>query len=251
MIHVVCSKWGDKYPIEYVNRLHDMVDKYLPSRFQFYCQTDNTDGMLPWIEHIPFSNDLPENEPKYTRDTLWDRPKLNYFNPDFLKKNDIKIALDLDLIIHNSMRPLLDLFNDKPITGRSWWHNMDWEREPEWKRRYGARNNGGFYMWQGEQTKPIWDDLVENWQRIYFCFRGGSDNFITTRHLDLFDFVPSSMYYSFNRGCQWPHDISKHIVRGDKIICLFNTDPGDPTNLDIHDAIKLYPQVEKLWKLEQ
>ena len=251
MIHVVCSKWGNKYPIEYVNNLLNMVKKYLPAEFTFYCQTDNTNGMLKSIEHIPFGNKLPHSEPQYTRDTLWDRPKLNYFNPDFIAKDDIKIALDLDLIIHNNMKPLLDLFSDKPITGRSWWHNMDWEAKPEWARRYGARNNGGFYMWQGDQTKPIWDDLLANWERIYFCFQGGSDNFITTRHLKLFDFIPPSLYYSFNRGCKWPADIAKHIIREDKIICVFNTDPGDPTNFDIHDAIKIYPEIEKLWKLEQ
>lgn len=248
MIHVVCSKWGDKYPIEYVNRLYQMVDKYLPAQFQFYCQTDDTHGMCPWIEQIPLCD---EYEPQYTRDTLWDRPKLKYFNPDFLEKDDIKIALDLDLIIHNSMKPLLDLFDDKPLTGRSWWHNMEWEAKPEWRKRYGARNNGGFYMWQGDQTKEIWDDLQQNKDRIFFCFQGGSDNFVTTRHLHLFDFLPASMYYSFNRGCEWPHDVERHVIRNKKIICVFNTDPGDPSNFDIHDAIKIYPHIEKLWKLEQ
>lgn len=248
MIHVVCTKWGNKYPIHYVNRLYDMVAKYLPAKFEFYCQTDDTDGMCPWIEHIPLTSEF---EPQYERNTLWDRPKLNYFNPDFIAKNDIKIALDLDLIIHNDMKSILELFSDKPITGRSWWHNRIWESEPDWRRRYGAKNNGGFYMWYGDQLKPIWDDLQKNKENIFFCFKGGSDNFVTTRHLDLFDFLPPALYYSFNRGCEWPDDLSKHKIRNDKIICVFNTDPGDPTNIDIHDAIKLYPDIEKLWKLEQ
>jgi hypothetical protein len=251
MIHVVCSKWGNKYPIEYVNRLHDAIQKHLPAQFNFYCQTDDTHGMLPWIQHIPFPNDLPECVAKYERNTLWDRPKLNYFNPDFLEKQDIKIAFDLDVIIHNDLTPILNIFKDKALTGRSWWHNMEWEAKPEWRKRYGARNNGGFYMWQGNQTKQIWDDLLKNWERIYFCFKGGSDNFLTTRHLDQFDFLPPSMFYSFNRGCEWPHDLNRHKIREDKIVCVFNTDPGDPSNLDVHEAIKVYPEIEKLWKLEQ
>lgn len=248
MIHVVCTKWGNKYSWEYVNRLYDMVKRYLNADFKFYCQTDVSTGLYSNIEIIPFTDSkLPYSEPQYERTSLWDRPKLNYFNPDFIEKNELKIALDLDLIIHNNMKPLLDLMDNKAITGRSWWHNMNLEAKPQWKRRYGARNNGGFYMWYGEQTKPIWDDLLENYERIYFCFKGGSDNFITTRHFDLFDFVPPSMYYSFNRGCEWPDDIGKHEIRKDKIICVFNTDPGDATNFDIHEAILLYPEVAELW----
>jgi len=260
MIHVVCSRWGTKYGAEYVNRLYEMVNKYLRAQFTFYCQTEDTQNILPNIECIPFSRALPESHPHdmlqssdylNAKPRLWDRPKLNYFNPDFITSTELKIALDLDLIIHNDMSSIIDLYNDKPVTGRSWWHNADWESKPEWRQRYGARNNGGFYMWQGNDTKPIWDDLLEHWKQIYFCFHGGSDNFISTRHLHLFDFLPPSLYYSFNRGCIWPHDLIRHVIRSDRTICVFNTDPGNKTNLELHEAAQIYVDVSKLWTLEQ
>ena len=258
MIHVLCTKWGDKYSSDYVNTLYSMVKRHLPTSFKFYCQTEDTDGLNTEIEVLPYGTKLPESTPQAMVEStdylnglprLWDRPKLNYFDPECWGLKGTKMAFDIDILIHNDMTPLLNLFQDKPITGRSWWHNMDDEAKPEWRKRYGARNNGGFYMWEGDMFQPIWDDLLKNWRKIYFCFHGGSDNFITTRHLDLFDFVPPEMYYSFNWGCKWPDDMSLHKIREDKIICVFNTDAQkrNATRLELHQCVKLYPKVKDLW----
>ena len=259
MIHVLCSKWGDKYSADYVNILYNMVKRHLPAEFKFYCQTEDTDGLNTDIEILPFGKELPESTPEAMLNShdflnglprLWDRPKLNYFNPECWGLKGIKMAFDIDVIIHNDMTPLLDLLNDKPITGRSWWHNMDHEAKPEWKKRYGARNNGGIYIWEGNMFQPIWNDLLENWKKIYFCFHGGSDNFITTRHLDLFQFVPPSLYYSFNWGCEWPNDMARHKIRDDKIVCVFNTDPQktDFTRFELHQSAEIFPKVKELWQ---
>lgn len=257
MIHVICSRWGTKYSIEYVNTLYSMVSRHLPTAFKMYCQTDDTHGMNPNIECLPFLDDLPESTPHAmyvstdfinNRPRLWDRPKLNYFKPDGWGITGTRIALDLDIVIHNDMSPILNMFDDKPLVGRSWWHNMDHEKRPDWRHRNGARNNGGFYMWTGNQFEDIWNDLLINWKKIYFVYTGGSDNFITTRHLNKFDFLPPTMFYSFNRGCEWPHDVARHKIRKDKIICVFNTDPGNATNIEIHEAINAYPEVKELWQ---
>jgi hypothetical protein len=229
----------------------------MPTEFKLYCQTDDTNGMNSKIEQLPFLTILPESTPEEMENSsdkrnnlprLWDRPKLNYFNPDCWGLDGVKIALDLDLVIHGNMKPILDSFKDKPITGRSWWHDMRYEILPHWRKRYGAKNNGGFYMWEGNQFEEIWTDLLKNWKKIYFVFTGGSDNFITTRHLDKFDFLSSDYYYSFNRGCHWPDDMEKHKLRLDKIICVFNTDPGDATNFELHQSINLYPQLKEYWR---
>ncbi len=256
MIHVICSKWGTKYSSVYVNTLYEMVKRYLPASFNFYCQTEDTNGLNTKIEALPFNTKLPESTPQAMAEStdylnglprLWDRPKLNYFDPECWGLKGIKMAFDIDILIHNDMTPILDSFHDKPLTARSWWHNMDYEARPQWRKRYGARNNGGFYMWEGDMFQPIWDDLLKNWRKIYFCFHGGSDNFISTRHLDVFEFLSSDYYYSFNRGCKWPDDITSHVIREEKIICAFNTDQYNKSNVELHDAIKLYPRVKELW----
>jgi len=257
MIHVFCSRWGDKYPIEYVNKLYSMLRRYMPCDFTLYCQTDDTDGLNGKVIQLPFLTDLPESTPeemmaskdyRYGLPRLWDRPKLNYFKPNAWGISGTKMAFDIDIIIHNNMKPVVELFDDKPITARSWWHNREHEQRPDWAYRRGAHNNGGFYMWTDDMCVDIWEDCLKNAERIYYLFTGGSDNFISQRHISLFQFLPPTMFYSFNRGCEWPHDLSKHKIRKEKIMCVFNTDPGNATNFEIHDAIKVYPEVDALWK---
>ena len=255
MIHVLCSKWGDKYEPIYVNRLYNMVKKHMPCEIKFYCQTEDAQGIDERITILPFPRDLPESTPadmfssdnwRNGKPRLWDRPKLNYFKPNCWGLEGVKIALDLDMIIHNDMTPILDLYKGKPLTGRSWWHNPDHENGPDWKRRYGAKNNGGFYMW--EEVDGIWDDCLKNAERIYHIYTGGTDNFISQRHLDKFEFIPSTMYYSFNRGCSWPDDLAKHKIREDKIMCVFNTDPNNAMNFELHEAASMYDEVKDLWQ---
>ena len=255
MIHVLCSRWGETYGPEYVNRLFNMVKKHLPYEFKFHCQTQDAQGIDERISILPFPRDLPESAPDemFASDNwrnnlprLWDRPKLNYFKPNGWGLEGLRIALDLDMVIHNDMSPLINMF-DKPLVGRSWWHNRDHERMPDWKHRNGAFTNGGFYMWKDNQLEKIWNDCLKNYKKIYHIYTGGTDNFISQRHLELFDFVPSSMYYSFNRGCEWPDDLDRHKIREDKIICVFNTDANNATNFELHEAAKMYDQVGKLW----
>ena len=85
MIHVICSLWGKKYSVEYVNRLYSMVNRHLPTEFRFYCQTDITNGLNAKIEVLPFLEELPESTPEDMLNSeefvnnlprLWDRPKL-------------------------------------------------------------------------------------------------------------------------------------------------------------------------------
>ena len=181
MIHVLCSRWGETYGPIYVNRLFNMVKKHLPFEFIFHCQTQDAQGIDERISILPFLRDLPESAPDEmfasdnwlnNKPRLWDRPKLNYFKPNGWGLDGLRIALDLDMIIHNDMSPIINMF-DKPMVGRSWWHNKDHEARPDWKRRNGAYTNGGFYMWKDNQLENIWVDCLKNYEKIYssICFR--------------------------------------------------------------------------------
>jgi len=257
MINVICSLWGTKYTVDYVNKLYNNVKRNLHIPFTFFCQTDITDGLNSKIEIIPFLTDLPNSTPeemwnsenfRFNKPRLWDRPKLNYWKPNGWNLTGLKLALDIDLIIQNDMGPLLDLYQGKPLTARSWWHNMNEEKKPAWAKRYGARNNGGIYLWEDcESTKKIWEDLNNNTEMIYFLFYGGSDNYISNRHLDSFDFVPSEYYYSFNRGCHWPDDVEYHTHRPEKIICVFNCDKNYDHHIELHEAAEKHNWIKDYW----
>ena len=256
MIHVFCSRWGVKYPIEYVNNLNSMLQRNMRTKFKLYCQTDDTMGMHRNIEALPFLEDLPESTPKQMWDSadhrnglprLWDRPKLNYYKPGGWGIKGQKMSFDLDMIIQRDLTPLIEMHQDKILFGRSWWHNMNNEKKPFWKKCHAAKINGGFSMWNDKQSRPLWNDLKKNWKKIYYIYTGGSDNWITERHFDRLDLIPSKYYYSFNNGCEWPHDMKKWQERPEKIVCAFNCNVGDPLQYELHEAIEGFPWVRKYW----
>ena len=45
MKNVLCIKWGNKFPADYVNKLYRMVERHLSLPHRFVCLTDNTTGL--------------------------------------------------------------------------------------------------------------------------------------------------------------------------------------------------------------
>lgn len=54
---VACLKWGDKYGVDYVNILRDMVRRNLTIAHRFVCMTDNPRGLQ--CETLPIVPPLP------------------------------------------------------------------------------------------------------------------------------------------------------------------------------------------------
>lgn len=89
-VHIVCLKWGDKYPAEYVNRLYRMVSKHLTLPFVFHCLTENTQGLDEAIHVLPL-----QIEPGLKG--WW--YKLQLFKDDFYGLSGQVMFLDLDVVI--------------------------------------------------------------------------------------------------------------------------------------------------------
>ena len=77
-MNVICMKWGNKFPVEYVNRLYTMVSRNMDAKFRFICFTDNSIGIRPEVE----IQDLPELElPPRSPERGW--RKLTVFKENF------------------------------------------------------------------------------------------------------------------------------------------------------------------------
>jgi hypothetical protein len=50
MKQILCMKWGDRYPAEYVNRLYAMVQRHTTPPLRFICMTDDATGLDAGIE---------------------------------------------------------------------------------------------------------------------------------------------------------------------------------------------------------
>ena len=57
MNHIVCVKWGNKYPSQYANVLYNMVKRHTTVPFEFHCITDDKTGLNPHIKTITFPTD--------------------------------------------------------------------------------------------------------------------------------------------------------------------------------------------------
>jgi hypothetical protein len=89
MIDVMCVWSGDKYGVEYVTRLRNMVRRHLPLEHRFICITDR-------------ENDLPDDiETVATDKKKW------WGKIDVFKHNqNRRLFLDLDTVIVDDLTPL-------------------------------------------------------------------------------------------------------------------------------------------------
>ena len=98
MVNVICMKWGDKFPAEYVNRLYGMVSRNLTIPFRFVCFTENGDNIRQEVEIQPLPElDLPANTPERG----W--RKLTVFKENFGGLTGKTLFLDLDVVIVGSL----------------------------------------------------------------------------------------------------------------------------------------------------
>jgi hypothetical protein len=80
MLTVACVKWGTRYGPEYVNVLHDMVERHLTVPHRFTCFTDDPAGVD--CETRPIAADMPT---WYGKLTLFGHPvpgRVLYFDLD-------------------------------------------------------------------------------------------------------------------------------------------------------------------------
>ena len=73
VVNIICMKWGDKFPAEYVNRLYGMVERSLSLPFRFVCFTENSNDIRDEVEIQALPElDLPPGAPViksfFTRD---------------------------------------------------------------------------------------------------------------------------------------------------------------------------------------
>lgn len=95
---VCCVKWGMKYPVDYVNRLHRMVRRCLSRSCEFVCLTEDPAGLEPDIKPIPF--------PDRDFGGFWN--KISLFRPDLFEPGRPLLYLDLDIVIVGPLDPLLE-----------------------------------------------------------------------------------------------------------------------------------------------
>lgn len=102
-VNIVCLKWGNKYPAEFVNRLYRMVDSNITIPYRFICLTENADGIMDGIETKPISLDAELSGWWY---------KLQLFQKSLFDLQGTTLFLDLDVVIVSNIDALFDYKKD-------------------------------------------------------------------------------------------------------------------------------------------
>jgi hypothetical protein len=102
-VKIICLKWGTKYPAEYVNRLYRMINNHLTIPFEFYCLTDNSNGLYHEVNILDL--EIEEGLKGW-----W--YKLQLFKKDFYGLGGQAMFLDLDVVIVNNINALFETQED-------------------------------------------------------------------------------------------------------------------------------------------
>ena len=105
MFNIVCVKVGTKYKANDVNRLYRMVDLNMELPFNFYCFTDDEEGLL-----LPIKKKRVYDLPLHTY--WW---KMTVFDKTMWDNNEPTLYLDLDVIIQNDITYLFEKVNRELI----------------------------------------------------------------------------------------------------------------------------------------
>ncbi|RUA07100.1 MAG: glycosyltransferase [Gammaproteobacteria bacterium] len=106
-VNIICMKWGNKFPADYVNRLYGMVERHLSLPFQFVCFTDDGAGVRDevTIQSLP-ELDLPVDAPERG----W--RKLTVFKDNFGGLTGATLFLDLDVLIVDNIDDFFSVKGD-------------------------------------------------------------------------------------------------------------------------------------------
>ena len=224
MMNFVCIKWGDKYPVKYVNNLYNMVKKNYTKPFTFTCYTDEPESIECDARPIPDDGLL---HPKYWfgKETFcFDRAKFSMFNShNWLGYDGNWCYFDLDVVIQDNIDDI-ELLAQKPRIIHSRWQPKSQIHDRLFIDTRGTFFNSSMMLWPSKSCEFIYDDVIEHAEIIFKTYIKGSDNYHYWRQREFWKDIPGGWIYSWNRGKHHPDDLKKFTFREDAKICIFNTD---------------------------
>ena len=163
-LKVVCVKWGNKFPADYVNRLYSMVRRNLSLPCRLVCLTDNKEGLIPEIGIIKLQQKF---------EYCW--TKIELFRPDVFSEEDLCLYLDLDVVITDNIDDLITFEPEKRFIGLYDWYSP--RRHPHY--------NSSVMRFYGNSHSDLYRSLVEKlgngtvrWEREFDAYLGSNDKVV-------------------------------------------------------------------------
>jgi len=159
--HVICVKWGNKYPSQYVNVLKNMCQRHITVPFEFHCLTEDPKGLDPDIQIIK----LPSHP---GIKTWWS--KLYMFSPDLPIKGTV-LYFDLDVVIFKNIDRLFSHNAGEFMIIR----DFNRCRVSDWKL-----SNSSVMRWETGRLDYLWTEFAQEPSNVIRNNHGDQD-WITKR----------------------------------------------------------------------
>lgn len=238
-MNIVCLKWGELYGPHYVNRLYNQCKKFIKLDFDFYCVTDDSDGINENVNILDISD--YQFEDGVYGGHLFTAEKIKVLSdPIFHEKT---LLLDLDILI---LKDLTDYLENVEIN-KVIFNRNDWQSDKKVESnlsRCDCKTNSGFVISKAKYAKIIEDALFgEHFD--YYSFKYKSLDRVLEIHQDLFDTHQyEKLMYSYLGGAVYLFDMEPEILREDYHVCLFNNAREIYVNLE--DNVK--PWAKEMWE---
>ena len=237
-MNVICMKWGNKFPVEYVNRLYAMVSRNMDTKFRFVCFTENSIGIRPEVEiqNLPELEFLPRSPERGWR-------KLTVFKKDFGGLSGPTLFLDLDVVIVGN----LDVFLTQP---------GDFLIAHDKKNSKKREGNSSVFRFEIGKYPQILDNFEKNSEQVLSEVR--HEQAYLSREINKLgelQFWPDDCVPSFKYKCcpSWFKSwfVAPSIPKGARII-LFHGLPNPPEAITGHSGkwyrhIKPSPWIQDYW----
>ena len=217
VVNVLCMKWGNKYPADYVNRLYFMVARNICRPFRFVCLTDDNTGLGENIESFP----LPELSVDLAGpERGWN--KLAVFSQELYDLKGKVLCLDLDLIITGGLDDLFDYPGAVMII-------------KDWVKKDGT-GNSSVYRFEVGAHPEVLSEFEASFKKIKSVHRNEQEYLSAIlMQKNALVYWPDKWCRSFKRHCLRPWSL--FIARETKIptdarVIVFHGKP------DPHDAIE-------------
>lgn len=191
-LNILTLKFGTKYGPEYVNNLYSGLQTNSNTPFNFYCYTDDPQGLDENINIIPID---PQDLETYMGHWI----KIKFHESGFLPVGSKCLILDIDWVVLNDLDDVLeyDLKPNEFLTAYRWWSNT----------RETCPMNGGFQMFYNGDTNHIWERYNKEpkyWESFYYkrgdvsIYGMGEQNFIWDNLQIKLNFLPKEYFGRFS-----------------------------------------------------
>ena len=226
-VNIVCMKWGQRYGTHYVNLLYRGIQQHLSLPFNFFCFTDNDQGMDAGIQ-VRDIRELIAHESM--RNTVFTKYTILHSSMGLTGPT---LFFDIDLIVMNSID---DLFAWNKGQFCIIWNWIAWRKTI----LHGRPRIGNSSVFRFDAGTGAYDHILERYledpKYVYEAF-DTEQSFMSHCVASEIQFWPSEWIQSFKADCSWIFPLNfvlKPQVKRDTKILVFHGRP------DPHEAIQGY-----------